>query len=247
MQKAMIMNLTLFLTILIALIIILSIILYNGLKIILTVEKKRDKTKYLLKLSILKIPVFKRESTDENAGAKEDVDNEEEDDDEDEESKSKKGIVKKYKEIKPILMKLIDSKEELKGFLKNILKTIDIKRIEGNLTIGLSNPTTTLKVACWIWSMGAVVNSTEATSLTVDPRYTEEIIDFEGKLELKINLLLLLIYSLILLTKKKIRELIMEIYRYNKISDDEEEEVEQIMQETEQKTETRIKEESPSN
>jgi hypothetical protein len=50
------------------------------------------------------------------------------------------------------------------------------------------------------------------------------ITDFEGKLELKINILILLIYSLVLLTKKNIRELIKEIYNQMKVKDNEENE-----------------------
>ena len=45
------------------------------------------------------------------------------------------------------------------------------------------------------------------------------ITDFEGKIELKINILLLLIHSLTLLTKKNIRELIKELYRQKKSKD----------------------------
>ena len=140
------------------------------------------------------------------------------------EEKDEKGLKEKYEEIKPILKELKKSKEELKSFLKDILKAIDLKKLEGNLIIGLSDHTTTVKIASWIWSIGAIVNSSKPTLLTVEPRFNEVITDFEGKIELKINILLLLIYSLVLLTKKNIRELIKELYRQKKSKDKKEKE-----------------------
>jgi len=235
------MNLNLFLIILIALIIIFCIILYNGIRILLTVGKEKGIVKYEFKVTILKIPIFKRteskgiidsikskdktedlEEEEDEEGiktpkSKEEKSEEEISDSQDEKSEGeeedKKGLREKYKEFKPILNELKKSKKELKGFLNNILKSINLKRLEGNLILGLSDHTTTIKIASWIWSIGAIVNSKKPTLLTVEPRFTEVIMDFEGKIELKINLLLLIIYSLLLLTKKNIRDLIKEIYR----------------------------------
>ena len=244
------MNFNLFLIILIALIIIFCIILYNGLRILLSVEKEKGMVKYEFKVTLLKIAIFTRK------GAKEIIESirpEKDEDLEDEESKSKskeeegeekekgdseekkseseedldedkKGLKEKYEEIKPILKELIRSRGELISFLNDILKAINIKKLEGNLIIGLSDNTTTVKIASWIWSIGAIVNSSKPTLLTVEPRFNEVITDFEGKLELKINILILLIYSLLLLNKKNNRELIKEIYNQMKVKDNEENE-----------------------
>ena len=228
------MNFNLFLIILIALIIIFLIILYNGIRLLLTVAKEKGIVKYEFKVTILKIAIFTRKGTEEiidSIRSKKDEDSEEDDEEskseeneeksesEGEEDGDKKGLKEKYEEIKPILKELKKSKEELKGFLKNILKAIDLKKLEGNLIIGLNDHTTTVKIASWIWSIGAIVNSSKPTQLSVEPRFNEVITDFEGKIELKINILLLLIYSLVLLTKKNIRELIKELYRQKKSKD----------------------------
>lgn len=231
------MNLAIFLIILIALIIIFCIILYNGLRILLTVVKEKGMVKYEFKVTILKIPIFKRtgsegiidiiksksdedpketekerfESKGEASKAKEGTQ-----DEKSAEPKDKKGLREKYSEIKPTLNELKKSKGELKSFLNNLLKSINLKKLEGNLILGLSDHATTVKIASWIWSIGAIVNSKKPTLLTVEPRFTEEIIDFEGEMELKINLLLITIYSLVLLTKRNIRELIKELYRQRK-------------------------------
>ena len=247
------MNLNLFLIILIALIIIFFIILYNGIRILLTVGKEKGIVKYEFKVTILKIPIFKRIESKEiiesikPKGKTEDLEEEKEEgektpeskENKSEEDKSEKGISdsqdekpegkkedekglrEKYAEFKPILNELKKSKEELKSFLNDILKSINLKKLEGHLILGLSNHTTTIKIASWIWSIGAIVNSKKPTLLTVEPRFTEVIMDFEGKIELKINLLLLIIYSLLLLTKKNIRDLIKELYRQKKSQDQE--------------------------
>ena len=216
------MNFNLFLIILIALIIIFLIILYNGIRLLLTVEIEKGIVKYEFKVTMLKIAVFTRKGTNEiidSIKPKKDEDLEEDKKESKSEKKKedKKGLKEKYEEIKPILMELKKSKEELKSFLNNILKAINLKRLEGKLIIGLSDHTTTVKIASWIWSIGAIVNSSKPTLLSVEPRFDEVITDFEGKVELKINILILLIYTLALLTKENIRELIKELYRQNKI------------------------------
>ena len=215
------MNFNLFLIIIIALIIIL-IILYNGIRLFLTVEKEKGVVKYEFKITILKIAIFTRKGTEEiidsimpnqDEDSEENEEYEEKSEEEEEEIEEEKGLKEKYEEIKPILKELMKSKEELKNFLNNILKAINLKKLEGKLIIGLSDHTTTVKIASWIWSIGAIVNSSKPTQLSVEPRFNEVITDFEGKIELKINILLLLIYSLALLTEKNIRELIKELYR----------------------------------
>ena len=234
------MNFNLFLIILIALIIIFCIILYNGLRILLSVEKEKGMVKYEFKVTLLKIAIFTRKGAKEiiesirpekdedlkdgESESKSEEEEEEKSESEEDPEEDKKGLKEKYEEIKPILKELIRSRGELISFLNDILKAINIKKLEGNLIIGLSDNTTTVKIASWIWSIGAIVNSSKPTLLTVEPRFNEVITDFEGKLELKINILILLIYSLVLLTKKNIRELIKEIYNQMKVKDNEENE-----------------------
>ncbi len=216
------MNFNLFLIILIALIIIFLMILYNGIRLLLTVEKEKGIVKYEFKVTMLKIAVFTRKGTNEiidSRPKKEDDSEDKKPESEKEREEDKKGLKEKYEEVKPILMELKKSKEELKSFLNNILKAINLKRLEGKLIIGLSDHTSTVKIASWIWSIGAIVNSSKPTLLSVEPRFDEVITDFEGKIELKLNILIVLIYSLALLTKKNIRELIKELYRQKKTKD----------------------------
>ena len=78
------MNFNLFLIIIIALIIIL-IILYNGIRLFLTVEKEKGVVKYEFKITILKIAIFTRKGREKIIDAlshNEDEDSEEEEEDE---------------------------------------------------------------------------------------------------------------------------------------------------------------------
>lgn len=247
------MNFNLFLIILIVLIIIFCI-LYNGIRILMSIEKEKGIVKYELKVTMLKIPIFKREDSKriindvKDKGHNDDSESKEEDSelkderaknktedskpkDDSEENEEEKGLREKYEDVKPILKELKKSKEELESFLNKILKAIDLKKLEGNLIIGLTDHATTIKIASWIWSIGAIVNSKKAALLTVEPKFTEVILDFEGKIELKTNLLLLLIYSLILLSKKNIRELINELYRQKKAQDKSQDKAEDVEEE----------------
>ena len=74
------MNFNLFLIILIALIIIFLIILYNGIRLLLTVAKEKGIVKYEFKVTILKIAIFTRKGTEEiidSIRSKKDEDSEE--------------------------------------------------------------------------------------------------------------------------------------------------------------------------
>ena len=91
------MNFNLFLIILIALIIIFLIILYNGIRLLLTVAKEKGIVKYEFKVTILKIAIFTRKGTEEiidSIRSKKDEDSEEDD----EESKSEENEEKSESE-----------------------------------------------------------------------------------------------------------------------------------------------------
>ena len=215
------MNILLILGIIIALIIIIILlILYKGIKPSLLVQKKEAELNYNLIISIFTIPVFKKSNEDKSDEDNEDTDDEDkenEEETEENEDEDDKGIREKYKEIKPILKKLKECKPYLKPFIKHLLRSLDFKKISGFLKIGLNDHTKTVKIASFIWSVGAIVNTvSKPTSLIVEPTFTEEVIDIDMELEIKINLLTILIQTIILLTKKEIRELIEMILDYRK-------------------------------
>jgi len=213
------MNILLILGIIIALIIIIILlILYKGIKLSLLIQKKEAELNYNLIVSIFRIAVFKKSNKENTDEKNEEKDNEEEKEEKEENNDEEdKGIKEKYEEIKPILNKLKECKPHLKPFIKHLLRSIDFKKVSGHLKIGLNDHTKTVKISSFIWSVGAIVNTvSKPTSLIVEPSFTEEVLDIDMELDLKINLLTILIQAIVLLTKKEIRELIKMIREYRK-------------------------------
>ena len=161
------MNFALFLILLIALIIILiSIILYNGLKIELFSKKEKSNFEIEFKASILNIAIFKRQYPSEEAETLETKEeNSANDDNESSENPQEdKKLREKFNEFKPLLKDLKNSKQELKEFLLSILKDIDFKELDGYLKLGLGDYAKTARIIGWVWSFNAIKYLRRATA-----------------------------------------------------------------------------------
>ena len=204
------MNFALFLILLIALIIILiSIILYNGLKIELFSKKEKSNFEIKFKASILNIAIFKKQYPSEEAETLETKEeNSANDDNESSENPQEdKKLREKFNEFKPLLKDLKNSKQELKEFLLSILKDIDFKELDGYLKLGLGDYAKTARIMGWIWSFNAIANTFgEPLHLKGEATFTEEVIDFDIHAIIKLNLLLLIFHALkLVFILKKIR------------------------------------------
>ena len=214
------MNFALFLILLIALIIILiSIILYNGLKIELFSKKEKSNFEIEFKASILNIAIFKRQYPSEEAETLETKEeNSANDDNESSENPQEdKKLREKFNEFKPLLKDLKNSKQELKEFLLSILKDIDFKELDGYLKLGLGDYAKTARIMGWIWSFNAIAKTLgEPLHLKGDATFTEEVIDFDIHAVIKLNLLFLIFHALKLVSHKNVRTLIRNIISYFK-------------------------------
>lgn len=214
------MNFALFLILLIALIIILiSIILYNGLKIELFSKKEKSNFEIEFKASILNIAIFKRQYPSEEAETLETKEeNSANDDNESSENPQEdKKLREKFNEFKPLLKDLKNSKQELKEFLLSILKDIDFKELDGYLKLGLGDYAKTARIIGWVWSFNAIANTLgEPLHLKGDATFTEEVIDFDIHAVIKLNLLFLIFHALKLVSHKNVRTLIRNIISYFK-------------------------------
>ena len=214
------MNFALFLILLIALIIILiSIILYNGLKIELFSKKEKSNFEIEFKASILNIAIFKRQYPSEEAETlKTKEENSANDDNESSENPQEdKKLKEKFNEFKPLLKDLKNSKQELKEFLLSILKDIDFKELDGYLKLGLGDYAKTARIIGWVWSFNAIANTLgEPLHLKGDATFTEEVIDFDIHAVIKLNLLFLIFHALKLVSHKNVRTLIRNIISYFK-------------------------------
>ncbi len=214
------MNFALFLILLIALIIILiSIILYNGLKIELFSKKEKSNFEIEFKASILNITIFKKQYPSEEAETLETKEeNSANDDNESSENPQEdKKLKEKFNEFKPLLKDLKNSKQELKEFLLSILKDIDFKELDGYLKLGLGDYAKTARIIGWVWSFNAIANTLgEPLHLKGDATFTEEVIDFDIHAVIKLNLLFLIFHALKLVSHKNVRTLIRNIISYFK-------------------------------
>ena len=214
------MNFALFLILLIALIIILiSIILYNGLKIELFSKKEKSNFEIEFKASILNIAIFKKQYPSEEAETLETKEeNSANDDNESSENPQEdKKLKEKFNEFKPLLKDLKNSKQELKEFLLSILKDIDFKELDGYLKLGLGDYAKTARIIGWVWSFNAIANTLgEPLHLKGDATFTEEVIDFDIHAVIKLNLLFLIFHALKLVSHKNVRTLIRNIISYFK-------------------------------
>ena len=221
------MNFALFLILLIALIIILiSIILYNGLKIELFSKKEKSNFEIEFKASILNITIFKRQypshedkalETEEENSVKDEESLEANDEESLEDSQEDKSLREKFNEFKPLLNDLKNSKHEIKEFLMSVFKDTDFKELDGYLKLGLGDYAKTARIMGWIWSFNAIANTFgEPLHLKGEATFTEEVIDFDIHAIIKLNLLLLIFHALKLVSHKNVRTLIRNIISYFK-------------------------------
>ncbi len=213
------MNFALFLILLIALIIILiSIILYNGLKIELFSKKEKSNFEIEFKASILNITIFKRQyPSHEDKALETEEENSVKDEESLEDSQEDKSLREKFNEFKPLLNDLKNSKHEIKEFLMSVFKDTDFKELDGYLKLGLGDYAKTARIMGWIWSFNAIANTLgEPLHLKGDATFTEEVIDFDIHAVIKLNLLFLIFHALKLVSHKNVRTLIRNIISYFK-------------------------------
>ena len=221
------MNFALFLILLIALIIILiSIILYNGLKIELFSKKEKSNFEIEFKASILNIAIFKKQypshedkalETEEENSVKDEESLEVKDEESLEDSQEDKSLREKFNEFKPLLNDLKNSKHEIKEFLMSVFKDTDFKELDGYLKLGLGDYAKTARIIGWVWSFNAIANTLgEPLHLKGDATFTEEVIDFDIHAVIKLNLLFLIFHALKLVSHKNVRTLIRNIISYFK-------------------------------
>ena len=213
------MNFALFLILLIALIIILiSIILYNGLKIELFSKKEKSNFEIEFKASILNIAIFKRQyPSHEDKALETEEENSVKDEESLEDSQEDKSLREEFNEFKPLLNDLKNSKHEIKEFLMSVFKDTDFKELDGYLKLGLGDYAKTARIMGWIWSFNAIANTFgEPLHLKGEATFTEEVIDFDIHAIIKLNLLLLIFHALKLVSHKNVRTLIRNSISYFK-------------------------------
>lgn len=180
--------------ILIVIILILIIIfLYLGVRINLTYNKHASNFEYHLDILLFNsYSIFKRKHpSDEKETSEESSDD---------------GEGYPFKLIIKPLINILDS---LVHYLADILHCLEIKKLENHLDFGMSSYVNTAKYTGYMWSLFVVPNSSHKNvKLTVEPSFTEPIFDFKGCVDVKVNLLKIIIPTIHLLRQKEVRDFI---------------------------------------
>lgn len=97
------------------------------------------------------------------------------------------------------------------NFLESLFKSLGVRKLEGHLDLGLSSYVSTARCVGYMWAFLVFPNSyLDNTNLTVAPHFDETIIDFEGHVDVNINLLKLVIPIIRLILDRNVLKLIKE-------------------------------------
>ncbi len=179
--------------IILIIILLIIILLLIGIKIKFEYVKKGSEFK-----GCLKILVFKKINIYTRHFPSKDSDN----DDNDGEEKKQRDIKKIIGLAKPCLAELLD-------YLKSVLKTMKIKRIENHIVFGSASYADTGKYIGLIWSLFSVINSLHSKIiLSAEPSFAGSVLDGHGVNEFDVYPLKVIVPTVRLLLKKDIRKLI---------------------------------------
>lgn len=179
--------------IILIIILFIIILLYIGVKIAFTYDKKGSEFKGCLKILILKkIKVYSLEFPSQD----------DEEKSEDKSDDKKRDIKKLLKLAKPCLT-------YFKDFLKSFVKCIRVQKLQNHIIFGLDSYSDTGKYIGYIWGLLAIVNTSHKNArISAEPSFNGSVFDAKGENELEINILKLIPAALKLISKKEVRRLI---------------------------------------
>ena len=183
--------LNILLMIILIIILFLIILLLCGIKISFEYTKKSSKIKGCLKILIFKkIKIYTRRFPSN--------DNDNDEDDKDEE--------KKQRDIKKLFELARPCFGDFKTYLKSVLNTIKVKKLQNHLIFGMASYADTGKYIGIIWAILAVINPMhEKLKLSAEPSFDGPVLDGYGTNEVEIYPLRLIVPTIRLISKKDVR------------------------------------------
>ena len=178
--------------ILIAILLIILIFLYVGIDLIGDFQKKESELTFNLQILIFsKVKVYSISYPSEKK------------DDDSKKEKKERNI--NFKLIKPCIKPIL-------GFLKDLIKSMNVRKLESHLDFGLPSYVSTAKYTGYMWALLVFPNTVlDNTCLTVTPCFDKTVIDFKGSIDVRIKLLKIIIPLFKLILNKNIRKLIKEV------------------------------------
>ena len=178
--------------IILIIILFIIILLLIGIRISFEYTKKGRDIKGCLKILIFrKIKIYSRDFPSPDS-----------DDDEDEDKEHKRDIKKLFNLAKPCF-------EDFKVYLKSILNSMKITKLENHIIFGMSSYADTGKYIGLIWAALAGINPLhEKLKLSAEPSFQGSVLDGYGTNHLEIYPFKLLIPTIRLVLKKDVRKFI---------------------------------------
>ena len=124
-----------------------------------------------------------------------------------EEKKKKERERFDWKKIPEMISLLKESFPHLKNVLNAFIRSISIKRLSCNVTMGLDSPVDTALVSGYLWSLASLVNMLPKVNLSINPDFQEKKLDGSIMVELKVRLLRIVAALIKAFTKKPLRKL----------------------------------------
>jgi hypothetical protein len=116
-----------------------------------------------------------------------------------------------YKRIPHIISLSIKSLPYLLNIFRAFLKSVSVKKISVDSTIGMHSAADTAIVGGYLWGISSIINVFPNVYLNVKPDFYKERLDGSFLIEIKIMLFWIIIESLKALTKKPVRSLVGEL------------------------------------
>lgn len=178
--------------IILIIILFLIILLIMGIKITFEYNKTGSEFEGCLKILILrKIKVYSAEFPSKDSG-----------DDEKEESKKDRNIKKIIELAKPCF-------KDILNYLKTILNSIRINKIQNHFIIGMDSFADTGKYIGIIWGVLSIINPIDRNlKISAEPSFNGSQLDGRGTNEIEIRIIKLIVPTVRLILNKDIRLLI---------------------------------------
>ncbi|MDO5848501.1 MAG: DUF2953 domain-containing protein [Methanobrevibacter sp.] len=124
--------------------------------------------------------------------------------DEKDKEKSKKKRKITLNMVEPCIGSLLE-------FLKKLILSLNVRKLESHLDFGLNSYVSTAKYVGYMWAFLVFPNTAlNNTKLSVTPCFNGPVFDFKGIVDIRINLLKMIIPTLKLLRDKNVLKLIRE-------------------------------------
>ncbi len=183
--------------IILIIILFIIILLLTGIKIKFEYAKKGSEFKGCLKILIFKkINIYTRHFPSKDPREDDNTD----------------GKEKKQKDMKKIILLAKPCLGDFLNYLKSVLKTMKIKKIENHIVFGSASYANTGKYIGIIWAVFSIINSLHSKiRLSAEPSFTGSVLDGHGINELDVYPLKILVPTVRLLLKKDVRKLIRSV------------------------------------